>query len=512
MNNEYSLYAHITLLIFTKAKIVFRVFIILVFKKEVFKMAIFHMEARVISRANGHSSTAAAAYRHGIKIEDHKTGEVFDYTRKTGVSGSIILLPAGADPRFSDPAFLWGKVEESEKRADAQVARELDIALPIELDNEQKKALAVDYCREHFTDKGMIADIAFHKLDSDNPHFHVMLTTRRLTPDGSGFSSKKERAWNDRELVNDWRKGWADTANEHLANAGIDAKIDHRSLADQKAELDALPTPTIEQQAQSIALDRAPTIHRGKHCSAERQERFDELQGEKVAQETKARNFFENSQIKMPSPAEKPAASSASPAPESAGDEGGMDVGMKDVKRVAKSIATSLIMKVPGVGLAKDFYDDATLKNFDRYGEGVHTDSPNEKQQQGGGGNAKQQKQSGGKATTQAQQPRLSGGDELDRKSMSKSQIEELEALDEVHAAQRKAAAETEKATSGFSIGFSDNIQEDMPQEPEPSAARRGSFKDRLKTTKAQINQQEKAQEMQQDQERQRRRRLGLLH
>jgi len=201
-------------------------------------MAIFHMEARVISRANGHSSTAAAAYRHGLKIEDHKTGEVFDYTRKSGVSGSIILLPAGADPRLSDPAVLWNEVEKSEKRSDAQVAREFDIALPVELDNEQKKALAVDYCREHFTDKGMIADIAFHKLDSDNPHFHVMLTTRRLTPDGSGFSSKKERAWNDRELINDWRKGWADTANEHLANAGIDARIDHRSLSDQKAELD----------------------------------------------------------------------------------------------------------------------------------------------------------------------------------------------------------------------------------------------------------------------------------
>lgn len=479
-------------------------------------MAIFHMQARVISRANGHSSTAAAAYRHGLKIEDHKTGEVFDYTRKSGVSGSIILLPAGADPRLSDPAVLWNEVEKSEKRADAQVCRELDIALPVELDNEQKKALAVDYCREHFTDKGMIADIAFHKLDSDNPHFHVMLTTRRLTPDGMGFSSKKERAWNDRELINDWRKGWADTANEHLANAGIDAKIDHRSLEDQKAELDALPNPTVQQQAQSIALDRAPTIHRGKHCSPQRQERFDELQSEKVAQEATAKTFFENSQIKMP--AERPA-SPASPAHESAGDEGGMDVGMKDVKRVAKSIATSLIMKVPGVGLAKELYDDATLKNLDRYGAGVPTGAPKEKpqQQQGGGGNAKQQQKQngGGKATTQSQQPRLSGGDELDRKGMSKSQIEELEALDEVHAAQRKAAAETEKATAGFSVVISDNIQANTPEEPEQSAtpaARGGSFKDRLKTTKAQITQQEKTQEMQQEQERKRRRGLGLLH
>ena len=469
-------------------------------------MAIFHMEARIITRAKGHSSTAAAAYRHGLRIEDFKTGEVFDYTRKSGVSGSIVLLPAGADPRLSDPAFLWNEVEKSEKRADAQVAREFDIALPIELDNEQKKALAVDYCREHFTSKGMIADIAFHKLDSDNPHFHVMLTTRRLTPDGAGFSSKKERAWNDREMVNDWRKGWADTANEHLANAGIDAKIDHRSLEDQKAELDALPAPTVEQQAQSIALDRAPTIHRGKHCSAERQERFNELQSEKVAQEATAKNFFENSQIQMPAQRPAPAMS----APESADDEGDS----LNVKRMLKGMAMSAIMQVPGVAIAKEFYDDATLKNFHRL-EPTPTYTPDEKPQQGGNGNAKQQKQGSNKpATTQQQQPTLSSDDFRDTKGMSKSQIEELEALDEVHAAQRKAAAETEKATAGFSVVISDNIQGGKPQEPEPSApaVSGGSFKDRLKMKKAEFAQKAEAEEEAQDHERKRRRGLGLLH
>ena len=476
-------------------------------------MAIFHMQARVISRANGHSSTAAAAYRHGLKIEDFKTGEVFDYTRKSGVSGSIVLLPAGADPRFSDPAFLWNEVEKSEKRADAQVCRELDIALPVELDNEQKKALAVDYCREHFTDKGMIADIAFHKLDSDNPHFHVMLTTRRLTPDGAGFSSKKERAWNDRDQLQEWRKGWADTANEHLAMAGIDAKIDHRSLADQKAELDALPNPTIEQQAQSIALDRAPTIHRGKHCSAERQERFNELQSEKVAQEATAKTFFENSQIKMPAP--KPAASSATPAPDSADDEGGYaSINVNTAKRALKGMATSFIIQaVPGAGFIKNEYDDLfNPSSYENQRVEYTPDEKKEKPQQGAGGNAKQQKQGNNKPAT-TQQPTLSGDDFRDTKGMSKSQIEELEALDEVHAAQRKAAAETEKATAGFS---SANIQQNAPQsEPEPSAPAAqsgGSFKDRLKMKKAEFAQKAEAEEEAQDHERKRRRGLGLLH
>ncbi|MEJ5174106.1 hypothetical protein, partial [Erwinia sp. MYb416] len=105
------------------------------------------------------------------------------------------------------------------------------------------------------------------------------------------------------------------------------------------------------------------------------------------------------------------------------------------------------------------------------------------------------------------------GDDFRDIKGMSKSQIEELEALDEVHAAQRKAAAETEKATAGFSVVISDNIQADMQQEPEPSApASRGSFSDRLKMKKTEITQQEKSKEMQQEQERKRRRGLGLLH
>ncbi|HHI2024075.1 TPA: hypothetical protein ACP4ZD_005181, partial [Klebsiella pneumoniae] len=137
-----------------------------------------------------------------------------------------------------------------------------------------------------------------------------------------------------------------------------------------------------------------------------------------------------------------------------------------------------------------------------------------QEQQQGAGGNAKQQKQNSSKPAATQQQPTLSNGDELDRKGMSKSQIEELEALDEVHAAQRKAAAETEKATAGFGVVISDNIQGGKPQEPEPSApaARGGSFKDRLKMKKTEFAQKAEAEEEAQDHERKRRRGLGLLH
>lgn len=259
------------------------------------------MSAQRITRSKGHSSVAAAAYRHGEKMTDEHTGEIHDYSKKKGVSDSVVLIPDGADKRFLKPEYLFNHIEKSEKRKDAQLALELNIALAVEMTDEQKKSLAIDFCNENFVKKGMIADIAFHKLDSDNPHFHVMLTTRKLTPDGAGFG-QKVREWNSKEQLQEWRKSWADTANEHMQRAGIDARIDHRSLKDQKAELDALPYPTTEQQAQAISLDRPPTIHRGHSGNPERQKRFDALQEVKVSQEAKALNHIEQNTPK-PSPA-----------------------------------------------------------------------------------------------------------------------------------------------------------------------------------------------------------------
>ncbi|EIV7065313.1 MobA/MobL family protein [Salmonella enterica] len=275
-------------------------------------MAIFHMSAQTITRAKGHSSVAAAAYRHGEKLTDEHTGEIHDYSKKKGVSDSVILIPEGTNCNFLKPEYLWNTIEKSEKRKDAQLAREFDIALPVEMTVEQKKALAIDFCNENFVKNGMIADIAFHKLDSENPHFHVMLTTRRLTLDGLGFG-QKERKWNDKDQLEQWRKGWADTTNEHLQRAGINARIDHRSLKAQKADLDAIPflLRTIKQEAQAISLARPPTIHRGHSRNPERQERFDSLQEVKVLQETKALNHIEQKQLKPSplAPASSPAAS-----------------------------------------------------------------------------------------------------------------------------------------------------------------------------------------------------------
>ncbi len=310
-------------------------------------MAIFHMSAQTISRSKGHSSVAAAAYRHGEKMTDEHTGEIHDYSKKKGVSDSVVLIPEGADKRFLKPEYLFNTIEKHEKRKDAQLAREFNIALPVEMTDEQKKALAIDFCNENFVKNGMIADIAFHKLDSDNPHFHVMLTTRSLTPDGSGFG-QKVREWNSKEQLEAWRKGWADTANEHLQAAGIDARIDHRSLKDQKAELDALPSPTLEQQAQAISLDRPPTIHRGHSGNPERQERFDALQEVKVSQETKAHNHIEQNTLKP-----SPAAPASSPA-----------ASLMDAKQGGKKAASTGSAAATVSGSNINLADETTDKNL----------------------------------------------------------------------------------------------------------------------------------------------------
>lgn len=213
-------------------------------------MAIFHLNLKTIGRSDGRSATAAAAYRAGERIADERTGLVFDFTRKRGVDGAEILTPDG---NTIDRAALWNAVEFTEKRKDAQSAREIEIALPRELTPEQMRALARAFAQEQFVDKGMIADIAYHNLTGTNPHAHILLTLREYGPDGFG---KKNRDWNDRALCTEWRERWAEHTNAALERAGHAARIDPRTLVEQAAD-----AAERGKHAEAAALDRIPTIH-----------------------------------------------------------------------------------------------------------------------------------------------------------------------------------------------------------------------------------------------------------
>ncbi|WP_343546459.1 Ti-type conjugative transfer relaxase TraA [Sphingobium yanoikuyae] len=202
-------------------------------------MAIFHFSVQVIGRAQGRSAVAAAAYRAAERLHDDRLDRDHDFTNKAGVVHSEILLPEGAPERFSDRATLWNEVEATEKRKDAQLAREVEFAIPREMNQQQGVALAQDFVRGQFVERGMIADLNVHwDIDPNGqpkPHAHVMLTMREVGEDGFGA---KVRDWNRTELVEQWRERWADHVNARLAELDIDARIDHRSLEAQGIELE----------------------------------------------------------------------------------------------------------------------------------------------------------------------------------------------------------------------------------------------------------------------------------
>ena len=148
-------------------------------------MAIYHLSIKIISRGKGKSVVAAAAYRAGEKIKSAYDGIEHDYTRKGGVVHTEILLPDHAPSEYANRATLWSAVEKSETAKNAQLAREIEIALPVELSREQGITLVREYVNRNFVEKGMCADVAIHDKNDGNPHAHILLTMRPIEPDGS---------------------------------------------------------------------------------------------------------------------------------------------------------------------------------------------------------------------------------------------------------------------------------------------------------------------------------------
>ena len=201
-------------------------------------MAIYHFSAKVISRANGSSAVASAAYRSAERLHDDRLDRDHDFTNKSGVLHSEVLLPEGAPERLGDRSTLWNEVEATELRKDAQLSREVEFAIPRELSQQQGIELARDFVQAEFVDHGMIADLNVHwDIGADGlakPHAHVMLTMREVDEDGFGA---KVRAWNETGQLEQWRERWANHVNERLAELDIDASIDHRSFKEQGIDL-----------------------------------------------------------------------------------------------------------------------------------------------------------------------------------------------------------------------------------------------------------------------------------
>ena len=268
-------------------------------------MAIYHCSIKLIGRSGGRSAVASAAYRSGEKLLNEETGITHDFTKKGGVVMSEILLPANAPDRYLDRQTLWNEVQKVEKRSDAQLAREIEVALPSELTRAQQIECIRSYINDNFTSKGMIADWALHDKGDGNPHAHIMLSVRAIDEnkkwtskqksvfanarddkgrpiydpalpsynpkdkentamyripvlDENGNQKTRERKgkgteylweriaipandWNEHSKAEEWRKSWAEHCNQYLTP---DKQIDHRSYKRQ-------------------GLDIEPTIHEG---------------------------------------------------------------------------------------------------------------------------------------------------------------------------------------------------------------------------------------------------------
>jgi Ti-type conjugative transfer relaxase TraA len=225
-------------------------------------MAIYHFSAKVISRAAGSSAVASAAYRSASRLDDERLGRHQDFSNKAGVVHSEIMLPEGAPEHLGDRATLWNTVEAGEVRRDAQLAREVEFAIPREMSEAQGIELARDFVQREFVDEGMVADLNVHwDIDANGmlkPHAHVMLSMREVDEDGFG---KKVRDWNKTHLLQQWRERWAYHVNERLASLDIDARIDHRSFEHQGIDLE--PQHKIGP-AGSRRLDRAEDAERAE--------------------------------------------------------------------------------------------------------------------------------------------------------------------------------------------------------------------------------------------------------
>ncbi|MBB71511.1 MAG: Ti-type conjugative transfer relaxase TraA [Legionellales bacterium] len=205
-------------------------------------MAIAFARMTIHTRTKGHSAVAGSAYRSGKVLVDERTGETHDYENRDDVVFETVLLPEGADPKFQHRETLWNTVEAMEKRKDAQVAKDLVLALPRELDGDQQILLAKLFANENFVKNGLPVDLAIHDHGDGNPHAHLYLTTRRLL--GSELDKYKARDLNPgfasgkgKSFINEqdyWGQKWRDCQNAFFQEFDIDLAVDENHLITQR--------------------------------------------------------------------------------------------------------------------------------------------------------------------------------------------------------------------------------------------------------------------------------------
>jgi predicted nucleic acid-binding Zn-ribbon protein len=219
-------------------------------RKEFDIMAIYHLHIKILTRGIGKSAVGAAAYRSGDKLYNEYDGVAHDFGRKGGIVHTEIFLPEFAPREYIDRNTLWNAVEKIEKQKNSQLAREIEVALPVELTLEQNLSILRKFVTENFVNAGMVADVCVHtpNRETPNPHAHIMLTMRPFNEDKTwGAKIKKvgkkpvyTTDWNDRERAEEWRSAWAAAVNDELYRQGFGETIYHRSY--ERQGVDKIPT------------------------------------------------------------------------------------------------------------------------------------------------------------------------------------------------------------------------------------------------------------------------------
>lgn len=230
-------------------------------------MGYFYFSSQILNRMN-HSAVAAAAYRSGEALFSERDGLTKNYGERSVAPECFILAPKNAPDWVMDRERLWNEVEKIEKQKNAQIAREIRIALPNNLNNGDQKDLLLKFCKENFSDEGMVADIAIHRDKENNPHAHIMLTMRPFNEDGTWGNKRKKinkevngvmkkvsvhlTNWNEKETLVQWRENYADLINGKLKSRGIDDQVSHESY--KKQGLDRMPSIRLDRNAYQYEL------------------------------------------------------------------------------------------------------------------------------------------------------------------------------------------------------------------------------------------------------------------
>jgi hypothetical protein len=219
-------------------------------------MSIFHLTVRSVSRASGRSAVAAAAYRAGERLTNTRDGRIHDYTGKPVIE-AFILAPAGSPAWSLDRSQLWNSAEQAEKRKDAKVAREYELALPADLQATERRDLAEAFALQLVSRYGVAVDVAIHPPDAEgdqrNHHAHLLTTTREIGPDGLGAKTRVlDVSTSASAEVETLRESWATLVNAALAQAKVPDRVDHRSFSRQGKTIE----PTVKLGPIVSAIER----------------------------------------------------------------------------------------------------------------------------------------------------------------------------------------------------------------------------------------------------------------